>query len=83
MTAAPATLSPLQIWILAARPKTLPAAITPVVIGAALAFSDQAFHLPAILAALIGAVLIQIGTNFANDLFDFEKSVGGCASQPL
>lgn len=75
MTAAPATLSPLQIWILAARPKTLPAAITPVVIGAAIAWSDQAFHLPAILAALIGAVLIQIGTNFANDFFDFEKAV--------
>ncbi|MGB5105690.1 MAG: 1,4-dihydroxy-2-naphthoate polyprenyltransferase [Candidatus Zixiibacteriota bacterium] len=62
-----------QIWALAARPKTLWAAIGPVIIGAAIALDDGAFHAMSFAAALLGAVLIQIGTNFANDLFDFTK----------
>lgn len=66
-------LSRLQIWILASRPKTLAAAIAPVIIGSALAYGDNAFHLSAALAALFGAVMIQIGTNFTNDYFDFKK----------
>lgn len=65
--------SKLRIWILAARPKTLWAAIAPVLIGTALAFEAIAGHWPSALAALVGAVLIQIGTNFANDYFDFKK----------
>jgi 1,4-dihydroxy-2-naphthoate polyprenyltransferase len=64
-----------QIWWLAARPKTLPAAATPVIIAGALALADGVFHLPSFLAALLGGLLIQIGTNYANDLFDFKKSV--------
>jgi len=64
-----------QIWWLAARPKTLPAAATPVIIAGALAMTDGVFHLPSFLAALLGGLLIQIGTNYANDLFDFKKSV--------
>ncbi|MBI1319087.1 MAG: 1,4-dihydroxy-2-naphthoate polyprenyltransferase [Candidatus Hydrogenedens sp.] len=62
-----------QAWLLAARPKTLAAGITPVLIGAALAWSDGVFHGPAALAAALGALLIQIGTNYANDYFDFVK----------
>jgi 1,4-dihydroxy-2-naphthoate octaprenyltransferase len=62
-----------QAWLLAIRPKTLGAAIAPVMIGTALAAGDGAFHLNAALAALLGAVLIQIGTNFANDYYDFQK----------
>ena len=65
----------LHIWWLAARPKTLPAAATPVIIAGALALADNVFHLPSFLAALLGGLLIQIGTNYANDLFDFKKSV--------
>jgi 1,4-dihydroxy-2-naphthoate octaprenyltransferase len=65
--------SRLHIWILAARPKTLPAAAAPVLIGAALAFSAAGFHLPSALAAMFGALLIQVGTNFANDWLDYEK----------
>lgn len=62
-------------WILAARPRTLPAAIAPVVVGSALAFYHGVFDpLPA-LAALVGALLIQIGANYANDLFDYQKGV--------
>ena len=62
-----------KIWLEAARPKTLWAAVAPVIIGTAMAFSDGKFHMASALAALIGAILIQIGTNFANDYFDFKK----------
>ena len=58
-------------WILAARPKTLLAGLSPVAIGAALALQDGSFHLPAMLGALICAVSVQIGTNFCNDYCDF------------
>lgn len=61
------------MWLLAARPKTLPAGIVPVLIGGAIAFSDGLFHLPSFLVALFGSIMIQIGTNYANDLFDFKK----------
>ena len=63
----------VSVWLLAARPKTLWASIAPVVIGTAMAFGDGGFHGPAALTALACSVLIQIATNFANDLFDFEK----------
>ena len=58
-------------WILAARLRTLPAAIAPVLLGCALAYGEQKSHLLAAAAAMLGAILIQIGTNFANDYFDF------------
>ena len=73
MTASPPTPSPLRAWLAAARPRTLPAAMTPVLVGTALAIADNVFHPLAALAALIGALLIQVGTNFANDYFDFRK----------
>jgi 1,4-dihydroxy-2-naphthoate polyprenyltransferase len=64
---------PLTIWLMAARPRTLTAAIVPVWIGTAVAIRDGALApLPA-LAALLGAILIQIGTNLANDYFDAAK----------
>ncbi len=63
-----------KIWLLAARPKTLWAGITPVVIGGALALDIGRFHLLSFFAALSGSILIQIGANFANDLFDFLKA---------
>jgi 1,4-dihydroxy-2-naphthoate octaprenyltransferase len=65
--------SRFQIWIQAARPKTLPAAVAPVLIGTAM--TGTLFHWPAAVAAMIGALLIQIGTNFANDYFDFKKGI--------
>ncbi|MEW5960421.1 MAG: 1,4-dihydroxy-2-naphthoate polyprenyltransferase [Chloroflexota bacterium] len=73
MTSTKPPPSQLQIWLLAARPKTLPAAAAPVVVGAAIAVSDQAFRLGPALAALVGALLLQIGANLANDVFDFKK----------
>ncbi|MCC6795353.1 MAG: 1,4-dihydroxy-2-naphthoate polyprenyltransferase [Candidatus Hydrogenedentes bacterium] len=63
-----------KVWLLAARPKTLPAAVAPVVIGSAIANHDVlSVHWPSLFCALAGAVFIQIGTNFANDYFDFVK----------
>ena len=60
-------------WILAVRPKTLPAAAAPVLVGMALAANLGGFQLLPALAALVGALLIQIATNLANDYFDFIK----------
>lgn len=62
-----------EVWLPAARPKTLFAAVAPVLMGTAIAIGDGAFHLLAALAALLGAVAIQIATNFANDYFDHAK----------
>ncbi len=62
-----------RAWVLAARPPTLLAAVVPVLVGSACAVAAEAFRpLPA-LAALTGALLLQIAANFANDVFDFEK----------
>jgi 1,4-dihydroxy-2-naphthoate octaprenyltransferase len=66
-------ITPGQAWILASRPKTLPAAAAPVVVGTAVAISEGVFAAGPALAALIGALLIQVGTNLANDVFDFKK----------
>ncbi len=60
-------------WLLACRPKTLPAAIAPVIIGTALAIGDGGFHLPSAILCFLGALVIQIGTNLANDYYDFKK----------
>ncbi|MET0263413.1 MAG: 1,4-dihydroxy-2-naphthoate polyprenyltransferase [Rariglobus sp.] len=65
--------SAVAVWFSAARPRTLPAAIAPVLTGSALAWRDGDFVGPAALACLGFALLIQIGTNFANDYYDFIK----------
>jgi len=65
--------SKIKIWITASRPKTLWAAFSPVIIGTAMAYGEGKVHwLSAVLAA-IGAVLIQIGTNFSNDYYDYFR----------
>ena len=63
-------LTKTQIWLLAIRPKTLPAAGAGVITGTALAYHDGHFALLPALAALLGALLLQIGSNLANDVFD-------------
>lgn len=65
--------SKFKIWVEAARPKTLAAAFVPVLVGASIAFNDASIHWLATSVSLLCAVLIQIGTNFANDYFDFVK----------
>lgn len=62
-------------WLTAARLHTLPAAASPVLIGGALAYHDGLFALTPTVLALLGALFIQIGTNFANDYFDARKGV--------
>lgn len=71
--------TPLRVWIEAARPKTLTAAAAPVLIGIGLAWADGQFRLLPAFAALMGALLIQVGTNFANDYYDFVR--GGDTEQ--
>ena len=64
-------ISGVEKWILASRPKTLLAAFVPVIIGSSLAYSAGKFHPAAAAVALICSVLIQVGTNFVNDLYDY------------
>lgn len=66
-------LTPFQIWLLAARPRTLPAAAAPVVAGSAVALAAGHFSPGPALAALLAALLLQIGANLANDVFDFHR----------
>lgn len=73
MIASSTKKSPFEIWWLAIRPRTLPAAAAPVIVGSALAFYAHAFQFFPALATLLGALLLQIGANLANDVFDFKK----------
>jgi 1,4-dihydroxy-2-naphthoate octaprenyltransferase len=66
-------MSRLQAWILASRPRTLTAAVAPVLVGSGLAAGGDAFRAGPAVAALLGAILIQIGTNLANDYYDHER----------
>ena len=69
-----APVTPARAWLLAARPATLPAAAVPVLVGAAAAVSEGARFRPLVFAAtLVCALLIQIGTNVANDYSDFHR----------
>jgi 1,4-dihydroxy-2-naphthoate octaprenyltransferase len=63
----------LHNWILAFRPKTLAAGFAPVILGTAIAYGDGLVHWPSAFWCFLGALSIQIGTNIANDYFDFKK----------
>lgn len=63
----------LGAWLLGIRPKTLHAAICPVVLGTAYCFLQGAVHWPSAICALISSIFIQIGTNLANDYFDARQ----------
>jgi 1,4-dihydroxy-2-naphthoate polyprenyltransferase len=66
-------LSPLHIWLMAARPRTLPAAVAPVLVGTALAATEGTFRPLSFVAAMLGAVFIQVGTNLSNDYSDARR----------
>jgi 1,4-dihydroxy-2-naphthoate octaprenyltransferase len=68
-----ASVSARSAWWLAIRPATLTASAAPVLVGSGAAWAEGAFALGPAIAALIGACLLQIGANFANDVFDFER----------
>ena len=63
----------MRAWILAARPKTLPAAAVPVLLGCALALAEGGFRWIPALLCLLFALLMQIDANLINDLFDYRK----------
>ena len=63
----------LSVWWQAFRPKTLTAAVAPVLMGTAMAYGDGLAHWPSAAVCLLAAVMIQIGTNLANDYFDCRK----------
>ena len=62
-----------RIWLMAARPRTLPAAVAPVLVGTALAGFAHVFHPLRFVAALLGALFIQVGTNLSNDYSDARR----------
>jgi len=68
-----ATSAPLRLWMLAIRVPTLSAAVVPVLVGTALAMRDYRVSALIFAVTLCAALLIQIGTNLTNDLFDFQK----------
>lgn len=65
--------STLTIWIEAARPKTLWAAVAPIAMASAMAWRDGGFDAPTAVICLVTAMLLQVGTNFCNDYADFAK----------
>ena len=73
MTTTSATPSGVRIWLMAARIRTLPAAIAPVLVGTALAGWQHIFHPLRFVAALVGAIFIQVGTNLSNDYSDARR----------
>jgi 1,4-dihydroxy-2-naphthoate octaprenyltransferase len=70
---APEDVTKREAWLMAARPQTLPAGAAPVIVGTGLALRLDAFAVLPALGALVGALLLQIGTNFANDYYDAVK----------
>lgn len=77
--AMPSTGGRARAWLLAVRPATLPAAIAPVLVGSAVAARAGEFHAVPALAALTGALLLQIGANLANDVDDFARGADTAA----
>jgi 1,4-dihydroxy-2-naphthoate octaprenyltransferase len=69
----PMQMSSWRVWAIAIRPRTLPAAVAPVLIGTALAWADGAFSFLPALVALTVSLLVQIAANLANDYFDYVK----------
>ncbi len=66
-------ISKAESWLLASRPKTLPAAVVPVLMGTSVAIHDGYFEPEAAFVTLLCSMLIQIATNYVNDLYDYLK----------
>jgi 1,4-dihydroxy-2-naphthoate octaprenyltransferase len=67
------SMLPARIWLMAARPRTLPAAVAPVLVGTALAATEGTIHWLRFVAAMLGALFIQVGTNLSNDYSDARR----------
>src|SRR4051794_41623177 len=72
-TAAADRPSAVRIWLMAARPRTLPTGAAPVLVGTALAATAGTFHPLRFVAALLGSLLIQVGANLSNDYSDARR----------
>jgi 1,4-dihydroxy-2-naphthoate octaprenyltransferase len=72
-----------KAWLLAARPRTLPVSVAPVLVGSALAAARGRFDWSLFAATLAVALLLQIGANFANDVFDHIKGADVARTGPL
>ena len=68
-------VSPPGAWLLAIRPRTLLASISPVIVGTAAAYADNRFAALPALAAMFGAILLQVAVNLANDYFDHQRGI--------
>src|ERR1700739_5050576 len=66
-------MSGMRIWLMASRPRTLPAAVAPVLVGTAFAGFEHVFHPLRFLAALLGALFIQVATTLSNDYSDARR----------
>ncbi len=66
-------MAKIKFWIEGARPKTLIASISPVIIGSAISYSHGSFNILVLISALLTGIFLQIGTNLANDYFDTKK----------
>ena len=66
-------MSALKIWIQAARPKTLPFGVAPVFVGSALSFHHGYFSWTTLFLCISSALLLQVGANYANDVYDYEN----------
>jgi 1,4-dihydroxy-2-naphthoate polyprenyltransferase len=73
MSTGTASSSVVRIWLMAARPKTLPVGLAPVLVGTALADTAGVFHPLRFVAALLGALFIQVGANLSNDYSDARR----------
>jgi 1,4-dihydroxy-2-naphthoate octaprenyltransferase len=73
MSQRPVEPGSLRAWVMACRPATLTASVSPVIVGTACAVAARGFRAGPAVAALAGAILLQIAGNFANDVFDHEK----------
>ena len=73
MAARSTAMNGMRIWLMASRPRTLPAAVAPVLVGTAFAGFEHVFHPLRFLAALLGALFIQVGTNLSNDYSDARR----------
>jgi 1,4-dihydroxy-2-naphthoate octaprenyltransferase len=80
--AAPPLPAGRRVWLLAIRPKTLPAAIGPIFVGTAVAIDADRFHALSAFVSLLVALLLQIIANLANDVFDFRRGADAARLGP-
>lgn len=73
MTSPMESVSAREAWVIAARPRTLPAAVAPVLVGSGLAHHEGVFRWDSFLLAMVGALAIQVAANFANDASDASR----------